>query len=145
MITLTNLTARIFVVFLGYFLAISSSVAFLGITNTLFIEKIVIGLPEILGILLISMFYSFVTLPYTILPALLVVALGEAFSRRDKLFYILAAITMNLFIYAAYTDLEKQSGSIIGTLATISISGFLGGLTYWFIAGRWTNIPSQRE
>ncbi|HWD14631.1 hypothetical protein P8H26_02390 [Pseudochrobactrum sp. sp1633] len=147
MITLTNLTARIFVIFLGYFLAVSAAVAFLGFANILFIDPPLGGnnFLGLLGIALISIFYSYITLPYTFLPALLIVALGEVFSRRDKLFYILSAITMNLILYAAYSDVGKQGDSIIAIFARILSCGFIGGLTYWMIAGRWTNIPSQRE
>ena len=147
MITITNLTARIFVILTGYFLAVSAAVGSLGFINVIFINPSMGGnnILGLLGIALISVFYSYVTWQYTILPALLIVVLGEFFSRRDKLFYILAAITMNLFLYAAYSDSGNQGGSIIAILAKILFSGFIGGLTYWMIAGRWTNIPSQRE
>lgn len=75
--------------------------------------------------------------PVTLLPAMLVILVGELAGIRALLYYIVAggaaAVVMPL-VSATQDGLgEAYSGAYFGMVAT---AGFAGGLAYWLLAGR---------
>ncbi len=74
----------------------------------------------------------------TILPALLVVVIGEIGHIRSLLFYVLAggagALSIPLlYVVMSGDDVSMPSKSFLTIFAT---SGFVSGLVYWMLAGR---------
>jgi hypothetical protein len=76
----------------------------------------------------------------SILPALLVVIVGEVARIRSVLYYVLGgglALAMFPLLARIGTTLPDASGSVpIRAWAVLSTAGFAGGLVYWVIAGR---------
>jgi hypothetical protein len=83
-------------------------------------------------------FYSLATVA-TIVPAILVVIVGEVARIRKSLFYMigggasLAALPLLARVGTLGTDALGQIGLIWQVFAT---AGFIGGLVYWMVAGR---------
>lgn len=70
----------------------------------------------------------------TLLPALLIVIIGEVARIRSALFYVagggLAAVALPVLASTAGTSFNPQM------LAVFATAGFAGGLCYWLLAGR---------
>jgi hypothetical protein len=76
----------------------------------------------------------------SILPALLVVIVGEVARIRSVLYYVLGgglALAMFPVLARIGTALPDSSGSVpLRAWAVLSTAGFAGGLVYWIVAGR---------
>ena len=73
------------------------------------------------------------------LPALLAIVLAEGFGWRSLLYYLLVGGTIGLLADQSYDifgwiDLADQQ------LVIMLAAGFLGGFTYWLIAGRLAGL-----
>jgi hypothetical protein len=134
---------RLIMVPLGFLLAI---LAALGVLFTLGVERITHALKgtqfDETGIdLVFSMLHGFVGLAgvATIVPALLIVIIGEVVRIRSWLYYVLgggAALAVLPLLASAGT---LGSGGIANPGAVwpvFATAGFAGGLTYWLLAGR---------
>lgn len=75
-----------------------------------------------------------------LLPALIVVVLGESFSIRSVLFYAVAGAVVGLVTYVGMGRIEPESWTIGGLfrreLEVMTAAGIVGGWVYWAIAGR---------
>jgi hypothetical protein len=76
----------------------------------------------------------------TILPALLVVIVGEVARIRSVLYYVLGgglALAMFPVLARIGTTLPGADGNVpLRAWAVLSTAGFAGGLVYWLVAGR---------
>lgn len=74
----------------------------------------------------------------TIVPALLVVIVGEVARIRSVLFYVLGGgLALALLPLLARFGTTSEGGSLPVRVWTVTAtSGFAGGLVYWLIAGR---------
>jgi len=77
----------------------------------------------------------------TIIPALIIIVIGEIARIRSVLYYVIgggiALITIPLLSagYAGSGGLALPDATIWQVFAT---AGFAGGFVYWLLAGRWT-------
>jgi len=90
--------------------------------------------------ILIDMGLGFVTVAaaVSLLPALLVVAVGEVARIRSVLYYVLgggAAMTL-LPALARLGSAESSAAMPARVWTVMATAGFAGGLVYWLVAGR---------
>lgn len=74
----------------------------------------------------------------TIVPALLVVIVGEVARIRSALYYVLGGgLALGLLPLLARVGTTSETGSLPVRVWTVAATaGFAGGLVYWLIAGR---------
>lgn len=74
----------------------------------------------------------------TIVPALLVVIVGEVARIRSALYYVLGGgLALGLLPLLARVGTTSETGSLPVRVWTVTATaGFAGGLVYWLIAGR---------
>jgi hypothetical protein len=86
----------------------------------------------------VGMFVLLVVLVLTWLPALAAALVAEILSLRQIWLFGLigAAIGAGAFIYASPQAVGTIEGTDWADLAIVTVSGAIGGLTYWLIAGR---------
>lgn len=139
--------ARLIVVPLGFIFA---GVMALGVLLTIGMERLVrhmhveavregSELESVMGLLDQVLFMGGVAATLTVLPGLLVVIAGEAARIRSLLFYVVGggiafAVMPLLGQWASATTTGLPSSTLLAIFAT---AGFVAGLCYWLIAGRW--------
>lgn len=135
---------RIFVVFIGFFLAMMAVVVLLTILGgQIFADVINQRYGDLLNddLATIAGFLSFIVGLYpalTVLPGVLVIVIGEIGHIRSLLYYLISgglAVVAIPLIYVAMADTSVTLPSQT-LLAVFATSGFAGGLVYWLIAGR---------
>lgn len=78
----------------------------------------------------------------TILPALIVVIIGEIAQIRSYLYYVLSggiAVLALLFLGSTPDNPEAYKVPSIRFMTIFAASGFIAGFAYWLIAGRHTS------
>jgi hypothetical protein len=89
---------------------------------------------------LVDMGIEFVTLTTaaSILPAILVVAVGEIGRIRSLLYYVVGGgIALALMPFLARIGMVEGLGAVPTRVWTVlATAGFAGGLAYWLVAGR---------
>jgi cell division protein FtsW (lipid II flippase) len=78
--------------------------------------------------------------------ALLVMAVGERRRWRDWAYYAVSAIILSLIgFFSIYLQENPQQGWSIASsnypLIAFLMSGFVGGIAYWFVSGRFAGGP----
>jgi hypothetical protein len=89
---------------------------------------------------------------FALVPAMLVVALTEAFYIRSLLAYALGGAAVGLFCYLGLVPFDpgtlRFDGIVRRHLEIMTGAGILAGLVYWMIAGRsagaWRQPPRPR-
>lgn len=76
----------------------------------------------------------------TLVPALIVIIIGEAARIRSALYYILGGgfALLAIPILARYGQLSEWSAPSPEIWQVFATAGFAGGFTYWLICGRYT-------
>ncbi|MDB5565975.1 MAG: hypothetical protein JWP84_2541 [Tardiphaga sp.] len=142
------LVGRLFVIFFAFCLAcfVAGAIVVLAI---LFPEISAIDAggidPNAINIIL-GFGFIFVS-GFALLPAIVVVAITEAFSIRSVLAYALGGAAVGLACYLGLvpfdTDTMRFDGIVRRHLEVMTGAGIVGGLIYWLIAGR--NAGRWRE
>ncbi len=135
------LIARALTILLGFILA--SMAAGLVVATTVLLpewSELALG-PVENGMLSIMLAFGVVFLSASaILPALIVVILGESFSIRSALFYTAAGAVVGLATYAGMGRIDPETWTIGGLfrreLEIMAAAGIVAGWVYWAIAGR---------
>ncbi len=138
---------RIILVLLGFFLAtLASAAAFLSLTASWYTEAMgevdpilrVLGLGEQLFRALD--YLDAVGWPRVLLPGIIVVIAGEVFQTRSLIFYLLGGAIAVFVIPMLVGQAEGWQFQFPNARYTsiFLTSGFVGGLIYWFVAGRRT-------
>ena len=73
------------------------------------------------------------------LPAALTIMYGETASKRSLLYYVLCGVIASVLPGAGLlvnVFLTSNISSALTTLGLVGAAGFVGGLTYWLLAGR---------
>jgi hypothetical protein len=77
---------------------------------------------------------------FTLLPAVVMALVTEAFSIRSLLFYTVGGAMFGLGVYLAFTQFDPSAMSFVGVerreLEIMTGAGIVAGLVYWAIAGR---------
>ena len=78
-------------------------------------------------------------------PALLLIASGEYFNKRDSLFYSLGGMISGIVLFVAGFEPDVKNADEAVMLMSIAAAGITGGFVYWLVSGRWTNMVSDKE
>lgn len=133
---------RLIMVPLGLLLGVSAAGAVLVTLGLEVTTHTLAGYPDGVSRLevLLDMGFGFIALATasSILPALLVVAVGEIARIRSPLYYILGGgIALALLPFLARVGLPDAAAPIPTRAWTVlATAGFAGGLVYWLVAGR---------
>jgi hypothetical protein len=140
---------RFAVILFGYAVASLAASAFL---NILFLASLGYTPEQAHPTATASLYFSipFVALfvaYFAFMPAAIVILVAEVLGRRDWLFYALAGAV----VAAAFLGLVDHTGdatfAVTGTSAIMAVigGGMVGGIFYWFSAGRWAGSWWQGE
>ncbi|RBO97642.1 hypothetical protein [Pseudochrobactrum asaccharolyticum] len=78
-------------------------------------------------------------------PALLLIASGEYFNKRDSLFYSLGGMISGIVLFIAGFEPDVKNADEAVMLMSIAAAGITGGFVYWLVSGRWTNVVSGKK
>ena len=139
-----HIMGRIIIVPIGFLLAVAVTIAVLltlGLevtTQTLARKSSDADRIEVLVGMGLDILHIFAAT--TVLPALLVVIVGEVARIRSMLYYVLGgglAIAVFPLLARLGPTLSEAGGPLpVRAWAVLSTAGFAGGLAYWLVAGR---------
>jgi hypothetical protein len=148
------LIGRLFVILFG-FLAASLVAGMIVVGAVLFPEFSDLGMgPVDPGALNIVLGFGFIFVSgFALLPAMIVVAITEAFYIRGALSYAVGGGLVGLACYLGLVPFDPATlhfdGIVRRHLEIMTGAGIVAGLVYWMIAGRnagaWRERPPQRR
>ena len=147
-LSVVALIGRLFVILFGFFAA-SLVAGMIVVVAVLFPEFSDLGTgPVDQGALNFVLGFGFIFVSgFALLPAMLVVAITEAFYIRGALTYALGGGVVGLACYLGLVPFDTETfrfeGIIRRHLEIMTGAGIVGGLIYWMIAGR--NAGAWRE
>ena len=97
------------------------------------------------GLLVATPFTAMIVSYLAFWPALILIATGEYFRKRDSLFYSLGGMFCGIVLFVAGFEPDVKNADEAMMLMSIAAAGIIGGFTYWLVAGRWTNIVSDTK
>lgn len=142
------LIGRLFVIFLGFFAACLVA-GMIVVTAVLFPEFGDLGAgPVDPGVLEVPLGFGFIFVSgFALLPAMIVVAVTEAFSIRGVLTYAVGGGLVGLACYLGLIPFDPETlrfeGVVRRHLEIMTGAGIIAGMVYWTIAGR--NAGAWRE
>ena len=145
------LMGRIFVVLFAFFVA--SLIAAITFQIALFMPFWSAGsAPDIdngFFHVMVGFGFFFISL-FSLLPAIVVIALAEAFRLRSIVFYAAAGGALAFaYCYGFGLTGDRTDFSLAALVQAFVAAGIVAGLAYWLIAGRnagrWSERPRQNE
>ena len=148
-----SLIGRLFVILFGL-LAASLAAGIIVVGAVLFPEwsDLAIGPIDTSGWNIVLGFGFIFVSGFALLPAMLVVAITEAFYIRGALAYALGGAVVGLACYLGLVPFDPATMTFDGIvrrhLEIMTGAGIVAGLVYWIIAGRnagaWRTLPRPR-
>jgi hypothetical protein len=143
------LLGRIFAVGFGFLIAVLAAtiVLALGFLLPQFSDAVAFGVEH--GIFPVAVgFGAFLLSVFAFLPAMIVIALAEAFRLRSVFFYAaLGGLGMLALYYGAGFADHFAGSPMPRELELVAASGIVAGLVYWLLvgrnAGRWCERPES--
>ena len=97
------------------------------------------------GLLVATPFMAIIIGYLAFWPALILIAAGEYFNKRDSLFYCLGGMAAGIVLFVAGFEPDVNNTDEAMMLMSIAAAGITGGFTYWLVSGRWTNMVSGKK
>jgi hypothetical protein len=145
-----NIWVRLLTIAAGYLLACTTAVTVALLGEAWRTSGMGYPLPSVVDFVIPIVFVTADVAELAILPALLLIVLSEGFAWRSNIVYgVLGGALGLVLLYGKYVYdvLTNREPMVIGPElnVVIAVSGIVGGLVYWLVAGRNAGAWQRRQ